>query len=183
MEPIKLFSKCIIKPSQQSIKNDILELKDDDENIVVEEENINDKINNEELDQNEVVSETINDNLVDKDNEINEDILVEEAIEKSSTNDLGDNNELTVETNTLEEIKLDSGILESEDVVQIKEANEVYYKMYKEAIKRARLARDLALSSFMEAKNIKNKYMLDEALIDSEDESDLEKELEEEEEE
>ena len=51
--------------------------------------------------------------------------------------------------------------------------------MYREAIKRARLARDLALSSFMEAKNIKNKYMLDESLIDSDDESDLEKELEE----
>lgn len=183
MEPIKLFSKCIIKPLQQSIKNDILELKDNDENIVVEEENINDNINNEELDENEVVTETINDNLVDKDNEINEDNIVDEAIEKSSTNDLGNNNELTVETNTLEEIQLNHDILESEDVVQIKEANEVYYKMYKEAIKRARLARDLALSSFMEAKNIKNKYMLDEALIDSEDESDLEKELEEEEEE
>ena len=48
--------------------------------------------------------------------------------------------------------------------------------MYKEAMKRARLARDLALSSYLEAKNIMNKHMLDESLLDS-DESDLEKEL------
>ena len=52
--------------------------------------------------------------------------------------------------------------------------------MYKEAIKRAKIARDLALSSYLEAKNIKNKYMLDEALLESDDDSDLEKELEEE---
>ena len=60
--------------------------------------------------------------------------------------------------------------------MEIKQANEVYYKMYKEAMKRARLARDLALNSYLEAKNIKNKHMLDESLLDS-DESDLEKEL------
>lgn len=181
MEPIKLFSKCIIKPLQQTIKNDIV--NEDNDNIVVEQENINDDIKNEELDENNFITETISNNLLDEDNEINEDNVVNEAIKEITTNDLGNNNELTVDTNVLEEIQLDPGILESEDVVQIKEANEVYYKMYKEAIKRARLARDLALSSFMEAKNIKNKYMLDEALIDSDDESDLEKELEEEEEE
>ena len=42
--------------------------------------------------------------------------------------------------------------------------------MYKEAKRKAKGARDLALSSFLEAKRIKNTYMLDE--IDSE--SDLE---------
>ena len=48
--------------------------------------------------------------------------------------------------------------------------------MYKEAIKRAKMARDLALTSNLEAKNNKNKYMLDQALCESDD-SDLEKEL------
>ena len=62
--------------------------------------------------------------------------------------------------------------------MEIKQANEVYYKMYKEAIQRAKVARDLALSSYLEAKNIKNKYMLDEALCESDEDSDLEKELE-----
>lgn len=190
MEPIKLFSKCIIKPSQQSIKNDILELKDNDENIVVEEvvdneEVLDDDVNDEPsevVDNKEVLENNVITENMEQINSNNIDNTLDEAILETTTNDLGDNNELNVDTNILEEIKLDSDILESDDVVQIKEANEVYYKMYKEAIKRARLARDLALSSFMEAKNIKNKYMLDEALIDSDDESDLEKELEEEEE-
>lgn len=182
MEQIKLFSKCIIKPIQQ-IKNNNLESIEKNEIISQEneEENTNDndnKIINEDIDENNLINEDIDDNNI-----VIEDKPIDDANEENTDNGLGDNNELSVDTNILEEIELDTGILESEDVVQIKEANEVYYKMYKEAIKRARLARDLALSSFMEAKNIKNKYMLDEALIDSDDESDLEKELEEEEEE
>ena len=46
--------------------------------------------------------------------------------------------------------------------------------MYKEAKRKARMARDLALSSYLEAKRIKNTYMLDN-LEDSES-SDLEME-------
>ena len=39
--------------------------------------------------------------------------------------------------------------------------------MYKAAIKKAKDARDLALSSFLEAKRIKNTYMLDDVDSDS----------------
>ncbi len=41
--------------------------------------------------------------------------------------------------------------------------------MYREARRKAKYARDLALASYLEAKNIKNKYMLDD--IDDSDES------------
>lgn len=41
--------------------------------------------------------------------------------------------------------------------------------MYREARRKAKYARDMALSSYLEAKNIKNKYMLDD--IDDSDES------------
>jgi hypothetical protein len=44
--------------------------------------------------------------------------------------------------------------------------------MYREACRKAKIARDLALSSYLEAKRIKNTYMLED-LTDS-DESDLE---------
>jgi hypothetical protein len=43
--------------------------------------------------------------------------------------------------------------------------------MYREARRKAKYARELALASYLEAKNIKNKYMLDD--IDDSDESDL----------
>jgi hypothetical protein len=49
-------------------------------------------------------------------------------------------------------------------------AMNIYYELYKEAKKKAKTARDLALSSYLEAKRIKNTYLLDE---NDSDESDL----------
>ena len=43
--------------------------------------------------------------------------------------------------------------------------------MYKEAKRKAKIARDLALSSYLEAKRIKNTYMLDD-IDDSEEDDD-----------
>jgi hypothetical protein len=63
---------------------------------------------------------------------------------------------------TLDEISVQEG-------VQIKERNDVYYEMYKEAKRKAKIARDLALSSYLEAKRIKNTYFLED-LDDSDSE-------------
>jgi len=63
---------------------------------------------------------------------------------------------------TLDEIPIQEG-------VQIKERNDVYYEMYKEAKRKAKIARDLALSSYLEAKRIKNTYLLED-LDDSDSE-------------
>jgi hypothetical protein len=48
--------------------------------------------------------------------------------------------------------------------ITIRNRNDVYYDMYRDAIKQATVARKLAISSYMEAKRIKNTYMLDEIL-------------------
>lgn len=58
------------------------------------------------------------------------------------------------------------------ETIQLKERKEMYYQMYQEARQKARVARDLALSAYLEAKQIKNKYMLDDILETSSDESD-----------
>jgi len=42
--------------------------------------------------------------------------------------------------------------------------------MYREAKKKARLARDFALSAYLEAKRIKNTYLLDEVFDSDEEE-------------
>jgi hypothetical protein len=76
----------------------------------------------------------------------------------------------------IEEIEFNLEQISTEDTVQIKQRNEVYYEMYREARKKAKIAKDLALSSYLEAKRIKNTYMLDD-IIDSDD-SDLEEEIE-----
>lgn len=78
-----------------------------------------------------------------------------------------------VETNIgLEEFTIDLDSLTDHENVVIKKSNDVYYEMYREACRKAKIARDLALSSYLEAKRIKNTYMLED-LTDS-DESDLE---------
>ena len=74
--------------------------------------------------------------------------------------------------NSLEEIDLQVDAIKDEDTIQIRKRNDVYYEMYKEARKKAKVARDLALSSYLEAKRIKNTYMLDD--IEDSDSSDLE---------
>jgi hypothetical protein len=58
-----------------------------------------------------------------------------------------------------------------EDTIILKDKTEVYYEMYRNARKKAKLAKSLALSSFMEARRIKNMYMLDD-LEDSDDDDD-----------
>jgi hypothetical protein len=61
-----------------------------------------------------------------------------------------------------------------EDSITLKKRNDVYYEMYKEAIKKAKVAKDLALSSYLEAKRIKNLYMLDDLSEDEESDFEIE---------
>ena len=78
-----------------------------------------------------------------------------------------------IETESLCEVELD--LDEKADTVALKERKELYYKMYEEARQKAKVARDLALSAYLEANQIKNKYMLDDVLdSSSSDDSDNE---------
>jgi hypothetical protein len=70
----------------------------------------------------------------------------------------------------MQEIVFDLDELPENDQITLKNRNDVYYEMYREARRKAKYARDLALASYLEAKNIKNKYMLDD-IDDSDDES------------
>jgi len=81
-----------------------------------------------------------------------------------------------IENPEIQEVEFNMDELSSTETVQIKKRNEVYYEMYREARRKAKIARDLALSSYLEAKRIKNTYMLDD--IKDSDDSDLETEIE-----
>ena len=67
--------------------------------------------------------------------------------------------------------KIDIDEIEKSETIHLKEKTEVYYQMYREARQKAKLAKSLALSSYLEARRIKNLYMLED--IDDSDESDL----------
>lgn len=62
----------------------------------------------------------------------------------------------------LQEIHFNLEDLPTSDTVEIKDRNDVYYKMYSEALTRAKMARDLALSNYLESKHITNTFLLTE---------------------
>jgi hypothetical protein len=105
---------------------------------------------------------------------------VQESVREVTSNKPDINENITINTDSynvetnmgLEEFTIDLDSLTDQENVVIKKSNDVYYEMYREACRKAKIARDLALSSYLEAKRIKNTYMLED-LTDS-DESDLE---------
>lgn len=148
-----IFDQCILnKPSL--VKKKIESQEDNVDNVL--EENIKIEIETkEDLDDTRDESEYIEEISLEKG---------EEEKEKSK----GDLENLNFDEP--EEIELPLEEI-SEEVVSIKKPNTIYYEMYKEALKKAKMAKDLALTSYLEAKRIKNQYMLED-LEDSDLEDD-----------
>ena len=88
------------------------------------------------------------------------------------TEDLEKDTEL-LDIDDILEVNLDVNEIDIADTFQLKDKKDVYYEMYREALQKAKVAKAMALTSFMEARRIKNLYMLND-LNDSDEESDLE---------
>ena len=117
-----------------------------------------------------VIMETVDDPVIME--TVDEPNLIEnENIEKIN-NQTSEEPIYLEKKNTLEEVQLN--LEEITDTIEIKERNDLYYQMYREAKKKGKIARDLALSSFLEAKRIKKTYMLQD--ISDSEESDLDNE-------
>jgi len=78
--------------------------------------------------------------------------------------------------NEMREISLNLDEMGTLETVQIKKRNEVHYQMYKEAKQKAKEAKIIALSNYLEAKRIKNTYSLEDS-SDDESDTDLEEEF------
>jgi len=72
----------------------------------------------------------------------------------------------------MEEVEIPLEEIADDDTVFIKKRNDVYYEMYREALQKAKAAKSVALASYLEAKRIKNTYMLTD--LNDDDDSDLE---------
>lgn len=143
-----LFEKCIIKPKTQHEQH--LETS-----FTISES----KTSDEHIEETESVP-------VEKENITSIEETDSECIEETPTE--------CVENLDIQEIEFNLDELPETDTIQIKKRNEVYYEMYREARRKAKIARDLALSAHLEAKQIKNTYMLDD-IQDSEDSDSEEK--------
>uniref|UniRef100_A0A6C0B6B2 Uncharacterized protein n=1 Tax=viral metagenome TaxID=1070528 RepID=A0A6C0B6B2_9ZZZZ len=158
-KPVKLFERCIIKSNPITVAEETVIRKLDEEEDVLEDENQPASLEEEE-------DAMIQEQTLEHFSEPEENIIVE--LPKNPLND----DEETLAIPEIEEIDFPLDMLSIEDTVQIKKRNDVYYEMYREARKKAKIAKDLALSSYLEARRIKNTYMLND-IVDS-DSSDLE---------
>ena len=172
LNPIDIFEKCLLRKNNETLGVN---------NIVSNEKVINNTIQIKKSDENTIL------NLESSDNEmkVNNSKLYEipihnQPIEESDILPIIDtemSNIAEIEnTDELHEIHFNLEELPKDEIFQLKQRNEVYYEMYKEAKRKAKVARDLALSAYLEAKRIKNTYMLDEVDSESED-NDLDTEL------
>jgi len=103
-------------------------------------------------------------------------LSITEGVRKENSSDT-DKNIPNMRTE-LCEIDFDLAELDKNDVVQLKPRNDVYYKMYKAAKQKAKEAKLIALSSYLEAKRLKTTYSLDDSSDSSEDDYENEDENE-----
>lgn len=186
LEKKNLFSKCLFKSSSKLIETKDESFTQTKEENTEEEQNednieMGDNDNKEEntselvptLENALIVVDNREDNVLEnmtKDeteisNNLEEPIENNESVEENEEN-ISNEGELHNFSNGLEEIHLVP--TEEEETFEISERKDVYYKMYKDARKKAKLAKELALASYLEARRIKNTYML-ESIEDSDD--------------
>jgi hypothetical protein len=81
-------------------------------------------------------------------------------------------NKVITKDGEMEEVEIPLEEIANNDTVFIKKRNDVYYQMYREALQKAKMAKSVALASYLEAKRIKNTYMLTDLNDDDDDDSD-----------
>jgi hypothetical protein len=194
-----LFDNCLIKTSKKSPIKPLEEKKQDEdkiENVKLYESKIDeskiDENNLEEFTTEDIKHEDILDELepidilVEPDVKTNlpsvkeEDTKLDEPVEKSEENIILDfdfedlNEDIEENSDELKEINnIDLSLENSLETIQLKKPNQVYFELYKEARKKAKEAKRCAILAYLEAKNIKKTYMLDN-LNDSDSEFDAE---------
>ena len=118
-----------------------------------------------------VVKQDTKESEINENGDIEKEITDEKSLEKVENNEISSvvekelKNKSLEKTNDLEEIELN---IDNIDTIKLKEPNEVYLDIYKAAREKAKKAKNEAIKAYLEAKKIKELYMLD--IIDSSDE-------------
>jgi len=194
-EPI--FENCLIKKDKNNDDKNNTLLQNNETNLVehLEEQNKKDLINNsndimsaelQDLTQTEIKIETeIETQSEDIFNEpLNNlekvDINANNYIEHLSGNDASLDIEIEElkledleEPKDLKEVELEFGLENNLETFKLKKRNQVYEDLYKDARKKAKNAKKMAILAYLEAKNIKKSYMI-ENLNDSDSDFDAE---------
>jgi hypothetical protein len=106
------------------------------------------------------------DEHLEKDTKINENqnsnpFELEEANIELDVEDLEPKKEIQEDPSILKEVDLSSSLDNSLETMQLKKPNQVYYEIYQKAREKAKDAKKNAILAYLEMKNIKKTYMLD----------------------
>ena len=185
-EPI--FENCLIKtnikklttPEIQCLEKEIIDelkenikLNENEKNIHLKEDKIVNFLETKTTDIN--LEENLDNNLEENiDNNLEENITgkiyLEDKINLQDNDNLDLNIGIDLEMEDLDELDSGSMLKEMEiivplennsETIKLKKPNDVYYEIYKHARNKAKEAKKMAIISYLEAKNIKKTYMLD----------------------
>jgi hypothetical protein len=131
-----IFEKCVIQPKTSVNLKKEIQIKEEDLIINSDEEEEKDEENVKNVDEPKIVDKPK---------------IVKECLDKGSL-------EENIETDIVELTDLH---LENDDSFVLKKPEEVYYNIYRQARKKARILKHQALLAFLEAKNIKKTYKLE----------------------
>ena len=187
--PVDMFDKCILL--KKNISNiDPIPIPLDDinnrENITLDRDVLKDSGTDDFTNETDIIADDEDSIEKDPSNSPNNESVDDENCEQTVKTESNDQKYLEAssempdirananiqETNIfsdLTEFDMNLDDIENSDQIQIKARNDIYYELYKEARKKARISRNLALQSYLEAKEIKTKYDLDDIESDEDD--------------
>lgn len=90
--------------------------------------------------------------------------------------DIEDLNPPKEDTNVLKEVDLTTNLDNNVETITLKKHNQVYYEIYQKAREKAKAAKQAAINAYLELKQIKNTYMLDD--IDESDDGEFDEDIE-----
>ena len=178
LNPTDLFEKCIIKTNSKPkpiIESEEEPDKEEKEELPVE------NITLTALPEGEVLEE---DSPIEEKTPESNDLGLNDILDEEEETDRQEENvsseshsvepvlENDIMEDSLAEFNLELDNVPETETVQLKPRNDVYYEMYRAAKRKAKMAKNLALKSYLEAKNIKSTYMLDDVSDTDSDEYD-----------
>jgi len=169
-------------------KNEIVDLEevpeivfDEDDNTVdtstnnISEDILNDIIENSKSNSNDTLGiVNVLSNTTNEANKSNSKDMLNNSINASidSTNELDELDELNEITLDIEELLPENTNTLEIPVIKLKKPNEVYYDLFNKAKSKAREAKKLAIQSYLEAKKIKETYLLEDVDLSEEEDED-----------
>jgi len=171
LTPQAIFEHCIIKgrngkePNTDFIKDKVLVNKVEDTNYIKEEDTNDIKEENTVEDTNDINAENTEEDTNDINAENTEEDIPSYIKEENQEVIIKEENQEVIIKEEQEPVLLEIDIsvedIDQNENIQLRNRNDVYYEMYMTAKQKAEEARNLAISSYLEVKRIKDLYLIE----------------------